>query len=37
MLNLKNLTGSEIETVFENDAEMRRLKLEAQDLDVTDN
>jgi len=36
MLNLKDLTGSEIETVFENHAEIRRLKLEAQDLDVTD-
>jgi hypothetical protein len=36
MLNLKDLTGSEIETVFENDAEIRRLKLEARDLDITD-
>ena len=36
MLNLKDLTGSEIETVFENHAEIRRLKLEARDLDVTD-
>jgi hypothetical protein len=35
-LNLKDLSGAEIEQVFENVAEISRLKNEAAELDITD-